>query len=342
MILLSLALNVAPALSAECPKCKGRGYVICDRCRGTGKVTVEEAEVCPACLGSGKVTPTITFKSKTAWKSDGVVYVRAMVENEADLPTYAWFIAEVVAGGTKYQGKNSGVLRPHEEVDMTVKIDNIPTDVYDTLGAMMKYDIRLTEVEDIKCTRCNATGYISGIENCPICGGTGVVDCDACGGTGVYGGGGQGGGLNIPFDIGGAAIGVVAVAGVAIAAFVVVKKRKVSEKDLRKLPPSEFQNWVLKKLAGKPPSAADSRLGIDGYTMEGQPILIKQSDGVGRDVIDKFASAMGQSKAKSGIIVAYSFGNDAYTGKVKAKLNYGLEIQMVTIQELIEGGKPRL
>ncbi len=339
MIFLCLALNVAPAMSAECPKCHGKGYVICDRCHGTGEITIEDAEVCSACLGSGKITPTITFKSKTAWKSDGVVFVRGMVENEADLPTYAKFIAEVDAGGTTYQGTNEGVLRPHEEVDMTVKIDTIPTDDYNKLGTMMTYRMWLSEVEDIKCTRCNGTGYVSGTAECPICGGTGVVECDACGGTGIYGGGGQSGGLNIPFDIGGTAIGVAVVAGVVIAAVVVVKKRKVSEKDLRKLSPQEFQDWVLKKLVAKPPSTRDSRIGIDGYTMDGQPILIKQSDGVGRDVIDKFASAMGQSKAKNGIIVAYSFGSDAYTGKVKAKLNYGFEIQMITIQELIESKK---
>jgi len=129
------------------------------------------------------------------------------------------------------------------------------------------------------------------------------------------------------------------VAGVAIAAFVVVKKRKVSEKDLRSLAPTEFQNWVLKKLASKSSSPRDSRVGIDGYTIEGQPVAIKQSDGIGRNVIENFAAAMGRSKAKNGIIVAFSFGDDAFRGKVRAKLNYGLEIEMVTVKDLIEGRK---
>jgi hypothetical protein len=150
-------------------------------------------------------------------------------------------------------------------------------------------------------------------------------------------GGGQNEGLNIPLDIGGAAFGVAVFVGVAIAAFVVVKKRKVSEKDLRKLPPTEFQNWVIKKLAGKSSSLRDSHVGIDGYTIEGQPISIKQSDGIGRNVIENFAAAMGRIKAKNGIIVAFSFGSDAYTGIVRAKLNYRIEIKMVTVKELIEG-----
>ncbi len=306
------------------------GWEICDYCDGTGEISTEG--ICPTCLGSGVVTPTITFKSTTAWKSDGNVFVRAMVENEDDLPTYAKFAAEVIAGGVTYKGTNAGVLRPHEETDMTVKITDIPLVDYNKLSNIMQYDISLTEVEDIVCSTCDGTTFVTEPTQCPYCGGTGFVAVAVDGGE-------QNDGWNIPLDIGGAALGVAVIAGVAITAFVVVKKRKVSEKDLRKLPPQEFQNWVLKKLAAKPPSLRDSRVGIDGYTIEGQPISIKQSDGIGRDVIDKFASAMGQSRAKNGTIVAYSFASDAYTGKVKAKLNYGLEIQMVTVRDLIESKK---
>ena len=304
------------------------GWKICDYCGGTGEITTEE--ICPTCLGTGEMTPTITFKSKSAWKSDGAVFVRGMVENEGDSFTFGWFIAEVEVGGTTYEGtKDMEMLRPHEEIAIDVEISSIPRNVY--VPNSFQYDIRLSKVNSITCSDCNGTGWVSVTSKCPYCGGTGFVPVE----EEVE----QDGGLNIPLDIGGAALGVAVVAGVAITTVVVVKKRKVSEKGLRKLPPQEFQNWVLKKLAGKPPSLKDSRIGIDGYTMEGQPISIKQSDGIGRDVIEKFASAMGQSRAKNGIIVAYSFGNDAYTGTVKAKINYGLEIQMVTVKDLIESKK---
>lgn len=304
------------------------GWKICDYCGGTGEITTEE--ICPTCLGTGEMTPTITFKSKSAWKSDGAVFVRAMVENEGDSFTFGWFIAEVEVGGITYEGtKDMEMLRPHEEIAIDVEIDGIPRDVY--IPNTFQYDIWLSKVNSITCSDCDGTGWVSVTSKCPYCGGTGFVPVE----EEVE----QDGGLNIPLDIGGAALGVAVIAGVAITTVVVVKKRKVSEKGLRKLSPQEFQNWVLKKLAGKPPSLRDSRIGIDGYTMEGQPISIKQSDGIGRDVIEKFASAMGQSRAKNGIIVAYSFGNDAYTGTVKAKLNYGLEIQMVTVKDLIESRK---
>jgi hypothetical protein len=171
-------------------------------------------------------------------------------------------------------------------------------------------------------------------QDCPYCGGTGDIDCPACGGTGV-----EAGEQNGALDIGGAVYGIAAVAvvaGVAVAAFVVVKKRTVKESDLRKLPPTEFQNWVLKRAGGKASSQSDARIGIDGYTIEGQPISIKQADGVDRNVLENFAAAMGRHNAKSGTIVAFSFSDDAIRGRVRAKMAYGREIQMVTVKELIE------
>jgi len=137
--------------------------------------------------------------------------------------------------------------------------------------------------------------------------------------------------------IGEVVVGVVAVAGVGISAFVVVKKRKVSEKSLRRLSSSEFQGWVLKRLDGKSSSSRDSAIGIDGFTKSGQPVLIKQSDDIGMSVIEKFASALARNKTRQGVIVAFSFGSDAIRGKVRAKMNYGLEIQMLTVNELVYG-----
>jgi hypothetical protein len=133
----------------------------------------------------------------------------------------------------------------------------------------------------------------------------------------------------------GAVIGVAVVAGVGISSFVVVKKRRVSEKSLRRLSSREFQDWVLKRLDGKSASSKDSALGIDGFTMGGQPVMIKQSDGIGMSVIESFASALARNKAPNGVIVAFSFGSDAIRGKVRAKMNYRLEIQMLTVDELI-------
>ena len=126
------------------------------------------------------------------------------------------------------------------------------------------------------------------------------------------------------------------VAGVVIAAVVIVKRKKVTEKDLKKLSSDEFQKWVIQRLSGNPSSLRDARLGIDAYTAEGHPIQIKPSDNIGRNEIDTFASIMGRVKAKNGIVVAFSFRDDVYRGIVRARVNYGIEIQKVTVKELIE------
>jgi hypothetical protein len=282
------------------------------------------------------VQPNISITGVSAWKEDKV-YVRAQVENKESVTTHGTFKATLRAVATTYEAAPKDIsLAAHEVITVTFTMDNIPPESYDRTD-MTSARVTVSGVANIVCPTCAGTGTASVESTCPVCDGTGFVPVE---GGSQNGGGQQNGDLNPPLNITGPAIGVAAVAGVAIAAVVVVKKRKVSEKSLRKLSPTEFQNWVLKKLAGKPPSPTDSRIGIDGFTTEGHPISIKQSDGVGRDVIDKFASATGQSKAKNGILVAYSFGNDAYTAKVKAKLNYGLEIQMVTLKDLIESRRP--
>jgi hypothetical protein len=135
--------------------------------------------------------------------------------------------------------------------------------------------------------------------------------------------------------IGEAILGVAVVVGIGVSAFVFVKKRRMNERNLRRLSSSEFQNWVLKRLNGKPSSSRDSDMGIDGFATGGQPVSIKQSDDVGMRVIDSFASALARNKVREGVIVAFSFGSDAIRGKVRAKTNYGLEIQMLTVDELI-------
>jgi hypothetical protein len=326
-ILLYSALSVALVMS------QAPGWKICDYCDGTGKITTEEG--CPTCGGSGSVTATVTVSGISTRRSDDntKIIISATVENKENKAIYGTFTATIDAAFKTYKTTPRAVtLEANERTTMTFTIDNIPSgDIYraDPESA----HVLVSNLPNIACSTCNGTGIVSLESDCPVCGGTGFVPVEGEQPNGN-------GNTNAPpLDITVPAIGVGAVAVVAVAAVVVVKKRKVSEKDLRKLPPTEFQNWVLKKLAGKPASPGDCRIGIDGYTTEGQPISIKQSDGVGRDVIDKFASAIGQSRAKNGILVAYSFGSDAYTAKVKAKLNYGLEIQMVTVKDLIESKK---
>jgi hypothetical protein len=128
----------------------------------------------------------------------------------------------------------------------------------------------------------------------------------------------------------GVIIAVVAVAVGASSAFVVMRKR-VNEKSLRKLSPSAFEDWVIKRFNGKP---SDPSSGVSGLTEGGQPLLIKQSDNVGLAEVEDFVNVLVKAKAQKGAIVAFNFDNDTIEGKVKA-MDSGIELQMLRIKELV-------
>jgi hypothetical protein len=284
------------------------------------------------------LTPTIASKGTTAWLSDGAAFVKGMFQNEEDIEAYATVTAEVTAQTKTYTNASTTKYHfpPHETVDVIISIELEDSD-YRYLSSqryLRTLRIYLSEVDEITCPDCGGTGVGSELVVCPECAGTGFVTCPTCGGSLIDGGGQNEAATDFPLE--GVTVGVGVAAAVAIAAVLVVKRKRVSEQDLRRLPFSEFQNWVVQRLSGKVSSVEDSRMGIDGYTAEGDPIQIKQSDDVDRSVIDSFASAMGRRKARNGIIVAFSFGRGVYEGIARAKIHYRLEIKMVTVKELIE------
>jgi hypothetical protein len=346
VVLLCSAFNVALTM-ALCPTCNGKGEIPCPVCDGTGKV-VDEGGACGYCSGYGTLTPTITLKSTSARPAAGEIVIQVRFENEESAAAYGKVTAEVEADSVTYTATSSRTsFPPNEEIEVTVTISGISDADYDKLvetviiggsgstaeKLRVSPQVSLSEVEDINCPQCDGTGLGSSESDCARCDGTGFIDCPTCSAATTQQNGGE-------LDISGTVYGVAAVvvvAGVAIGAFVVLKKRTVKEGDLRKLQPDEFQNWVLKRISGKSSSQSDARMGIDGYTLDGQPVSIKQADNVGRSVIENFAVAMGRHKSKNGTIVAFSFDNDAVRGRVRARMAYGLEIQMVTVRELIEG-----
>jgi len=327
---------------AQCPRCDGTGEIECSHCDGTGEITVEEGEPCGYCEGTGTLEPYLVLRSRSHYLTDGKVSFSVSYRNEEDVNVHGKVTAEVEAESKTYEGTSGATtFPPNEEIKVAFTVSGISSADYTYLQNNPFYHTSISvEVDAITCPYCEGTGLSPTTIDCPYCGGTGFIECPTCGGTGT-----TAEEQNGTLDIGGAVYGVAAVvvvAGVAIGAFVVVKKRGVKEEDLRKLPTSEFQNWVIKRIGGKSASQSDARMGIDGYTIEGQPLSIKQANDVGRDVIENFAAAMGRRNAKNGSIIAFSFGTDAIRGRVRAKLSYGREIQMVTVKELIEGGNRAL
>jgi hypothetical protein len=201
----------------------------------------------------------------------------------------------------------------------------------------------------VKCPRCSSYMFGKPDPDCPFCGGTGYTPCPECGGIAIDVGEGnqiddvindgngkqmEDVGISLPFEW--TIIGVSTVAAVTMGGYFLVKRKKVSEIDLRRLSYNEFQNWVIQRLRGKTSSLEYSRMGIDGFTTEGHPIKIVQSDSVDGNAIDTFASLILRVKEKNGKVVAFGFSDDVYRGIVRAKRNYGIEIEKVTVKELIE------
>jgi len=105
--------------------------------------------------------------------------------------------------------------------------------------------------------------------------------------------------------------------------------------ELKKLPPFEFQNWCIGALGGTVNPKKVGDMGIDGFTfMHRDPIQVKQSENVGRNVIDNFETALQRDKKDKGFIIALSFGKGAYEEVARIKKE-GLFIDLLTVDKLL-------
>jgi hypothetical protein len=110
----------------------------------------------------------------------------------------------------------------------------------------------------------------------------------------------------------------------------------VSDEQLKALKPFEFQNWVIQRFNGTHSSRKSGDMGVDGYSFfEHLPIQVKQSQGVGRNVIDNFETAVEREGKAKGYIVAFTFTKNAREEVARVKAAKGLEIQLVTVADLL-------
>jgi DNA modification methylase len=112
----------------------------------------------------------------------------------------------------------------------------------------------------------------------------------------------------------------------------------VTEAQLKALKPFEFQNWVINRMNGTHSPTKSGDMGIDGFSfMLHEPIQVKQSSGVGRNVVDNFETAVKRSGKDKGYIVAFSFGKGAYEEAARVKGADGLTIELLKVADLLEG-----
>lgn len=108
--------------------------------------------------------------------------------------------------------------------------------------------------------------------------------------------------------------------------------------DLRQLRPFEFQNWVIKHVHGTHSPRRSGDMGIDGWSfLERLPVQVKQSDRVGRNVVDSFETAIRRAGYQKGYIIGFSFSRGAHEEVARARASEGLEIALIEVETLFEG-----
>jgi DNA modification methylase len=111
--------------------------------------------------------------------------------------------------------------------------------------------------------------------------------------------------------------------------------------DLKKFKPYEFQYWAINEMHGAPSPRKVGDMGIDGFSfIEHYPIQVKQSESIGRNIVDNFETALRRyykhkTKDMKGYIVAFSFGKGAREEVARAKKE-GIEISLITVQDILD------
>ena len=105
--------------------------------------------------------------------------------------------------------------------------------------------------------------------------------------------------------------------------------------EIKAMKPFEFQNWVCEKIWAHISRKLTNDKGVDGWLIDGRPLQVKQSENVGRNVIDSFETAIRREKKRRGVVVAFSFSKGSYEEVARAKLHDDLEIELKTVEGIL-------
>jgi len=108
----------------------------------------------------------------------------------------------------------------------------------------------------------------------------------------------------------------------------------------------EFETWIIEQFGGIGNTKQKGDFGIDGKTRDNTPIQVKQSENIGRNVIDNFCSAIKRSDKAlyekniqenkiAGYIIAFSFGKGAIQEVARLKNDENILIKLVRVDEIV-------
>ena len=111
----------------------------------------------------------------------------------------------------------------------------------------------------------------------------------------------------------------------------VLQLKSLTKEEILKLPPDDFEKYAVRSIGGTPTPNSKP---VDGYMPDGSPIEVKMHDKpIGVGVLDKFHRFL--QKNGRGYIVAKSFGRGFKEEVARLKLEEGLDVVFVTIDDII-------
>ena len=133
-----------------------------------------------------------------------------------------------------------------------------------------------------------------------------------------------------------------------------VRLHKYDVEALKAQNPYAFEGWLVTQFGGTPNVKRRGDLGLDGSSRAGLPLQVKQSEGVGRNVVDNFRAAAERHDAALfarqrasgepvGYLLAFSFGRGAVEEVARLRTKEGIRIELVPVKDIVElAHKPRL
>ncbi|MDR3239906.1 MAG: hypothetical protein LBT44_07465 [Clostridiales bacterium] len=110
--------------------------------------------------------------------------------------------------------------------------------------------------------------------------------------------------------------------------------------------PFKFETWIIQQFGGVPQNKKGGDKGVDGKTMDGVPIQVKQSTGIGVNVVKNFYVSAKQfnkmlfekntsEKKPVGYIIAFSFGKGAMVEAARLRNVENIIIKLVTVEDIV-------
>lgn len=120
--------------------------------------------------------------------------------------------------------------------------------------------------------------------------------------------------------------------------------------DLFTMDPFRFESFIVQQFGGIPNIKQRGDLGLDGRTSDGTPIQVKQSESIGRNVVDNLKSAAErydrtryQAAIENGkpvaYLIAFSFGKGAIAEVARLRLENHIDIRLVRVDDIVNLAK---